>query len=137
MNKENLTKLNGATFDFQLSPIQKTFTKNFKNVFFDLNSATLLTNSNVELNALVEYLQNTLNATILIEGHTDNTGNANANMLLSNNRAEAIAQFLMNKGIDKNRITTKGYGSTKPIAENITEQGRTQNRRTSFTITLL
>ena len=137
LNKENLTKLNGATFDFQLSPIQKTFTKNFKNVFFDLNSATLLTNSNVELNALVEYLQNTLNATILIEGHTDNTGNANANMLLSNNRAEAIAQFLMNKGIDKNRITTKGYGSTKPIAENITEQGRTQNRRTSFTITLL
>ena len=102
-----------------------------------MNSATLLTNSNVELNALVEYLQNTLNATILIEGHTDNTGNANANMLLSNNRAEAIAQFLMNKGIDKNRITTKGYGSTKPIAENITEQGRTQNRRTSFTITLL
>jgi outer membrane protein OmpA-like peptidoglycan-associated protein len=137
LNKENLTKLNGATFDFQLSPIHKTFTKNFKNVFFDLNSATLLTNSNVELNALVEYLQNTLNATILIEGHTDNTGNANANMLLSNNRAEAIAQFLMNKGIDKNRITTKGYGSTKPIAENITEQGRTQNRRTSFTITLL
>jgi outer membrane protein OmpA-like peptidoglycan-associated protein/tetratricopeptide (TPR) repeat protein len=136
LNKENLTKLNGATFDFQLNPIQKTFTKNFKNVFFDLNSATLLKNSNVELNALVEYLQNTSNATILIEGHTDNTGNDNANMLLSTKRAEAISQFLVMKGIDKNRITTKGYGSTKPIAENITEQGRTQNRRTSFTISL-
>lgn len=136
LNKENLTKLNGATFDFQLNPIQKTFTKNFKNVFFDLNSATLLKNSNVELNALVEYLQNTSNATILIEGHTDNTGNDNANMLLSTKRAEAIAQFLVMKGIDKNRITTKGYGSTKPIADNITEQGRTQNRRTSFTISL-
>ena len=136
LNKENLTELNGATFDFQLAPIQKTFSKNFNNVFFDLNSATLLKNSNVELNALVEYLQNTPTASILIEGHTDNSGNANANMILSTKRAESIAQFLIDKGIGKNRITSKGFGSTKPIADNISEQGRAQNRRTSFTITL-
>lgn len=136
LNKENLTELNGAIFDFQLAPIQKTFSKNFNNVFFDLNSATLLKTSNVELNALVEYLQNTPTASILIEGHTDNSGNANSNMLLSTKRAESIAQFLINKGIDKNRITSKGFGSTKPIADNISEQGRAQNRRTSFTITL-
>jgi outer membrane protein OmpA-like peptidoglycan-associated protein len=136
LKKDKLIELNGATFNFQLNPIQKSFSKIFNNVFFDLNSATLLKNSNIELNALVEYLQNTATATILIEGHTDNTGNANANMQLSTKRAEAIAQFLISKGIDKNRITTKGYGSTKPIADNNTEPGRTQNRRTSFTISL-
>jgi outer membrane protein OmpA-like peptidoglycan-associated protein/tetratricopeptide (TPR) repeat protein len=136
LNKEKLNELNGANYDFKLNPILKNFTKNFKNVFFEVNSANLLKNSNVELDALVEYLENTAKATILIEGHTDNTGNANTNLILSNKRAESIAQFLINKGIDKNRINTKGYGSTKPIADNITEQGRTQNRRTSFTITL-
>ncbi len=136
LNKEKLNELNGASYDFKLNPILKSFTKNFKNVFFEVNSANLLKNSNVELDALVEYLENTANATILIEGHTDNSGNANANLILSTKRAESIARFLINKGIDKNRITSKGFGSTKPIAENISEQGRAQNRRTSFTITL-
>ena len=136
INKKYLYSIKGSTIPFNLNPIVNQFTKNFNNVFFETNAATLLSNSNVELNALVNYLQASPKATILIEGHTDNTGLATNNLLLSSKRAESIAQYLMNKGILSTRITTKGLGDSKPIADNNTEKGRAQNRRTSFTITL-
>ena len=136
INKKYLDSIKGSTIPFNLNPIVNQFTKNFNNVFFETNAATLLSNSNVELNALVNYLQASPKATILIEGHTDNTGLATNNLLLSSKRAESIAQYLMNKGILSTRITTKGLGDSKPIADNNTEKGRAQNRRTSFTITL-
>ncbi|MEN9381917.1 MAG: hypothetical protein RI940_798, partial [Bacteroidota bacterium] len=136
INKKYLDSIKGSTIPFNLNPIVNQFTKNFNNVFFETNAATLLSNSNVELNALVNYLQATPKATILIEGHTDNTGLAANNLLLSSKRAESIAQYLINKGIPSTRITTKGLGDTKPIADNNTDKGRAQNRRTSFTITL-
>ena len=136
INKKYLDSIKGSTIPFNLNPIVNLFTKNFNNVFFETNAATLLSNSNVELNALVNYLQASPKATILIEGHTDNTGLATNNLLLSSKRAESIAQYLMNKGILSTRITTKGLGDSKPIADNNTEKGRAQNRRTSFTITL-
>jgi outer membrane protein OmpA-like peptidoglycan-associated protein len=65
-----------------------------------------------------------------------NTGDANKNKILSLGRAKSIAQFLMEHKIQAQRITTIGYGDTKPIASNDTEQGRQQNRRTSFTISI-
>ena len=136
INKKYLDSIKGSTIPFNLNPIVNQFTKNFNNVFFETNAATLLSNSNVELNALLNYLQASPKATILIEGHTDNTGLATNNLLLSSKRAESIAQYLMNKGILSTRITTKGLGDSKPIADNNTEKGRAQNRRTSFTITL-
>jgi outer membrane protein OmpA-like peptidoglycan-associated protein len=136
LNKMYLDKIQGETIPFNLNPIIKQFSKNFNNVFFETNAATLLSNSNVELNALVNYLQATPKASILIEGHTDNTGQASNNLILSTKRAESIAQYLINKGISNSRISTKGLGDTKPIADNNTEKGRAQNRRTSFTITL-
>jgi OOP family OmpA-OmpF porin len=79
---------------------------------------------------------NTKNATILIEGHTDNTGTVAQNNLLSLQRAESILQYLVSKGIRANRIQAKGLGSSMPIADNTTAAGRAKNRRTSFTITL-
>jgi outer membrane protein OmpA-like peptidoglycan-associated protein len=78
----------------------------------------------------------TPNATILIEGHTDNTGSPAQNNLLSQQRAISIAKYLIEKGITAMRIQTKGLGSTQPIADNTNEAGRAKNRRTSFTITL-
>ncbi len=136
MTADSIKVLNGKTVEFELAPIQKVFTKNFKNVFFNINSAQLQSRSNNELNALVAYLKNNPTATILIEGHTDNTGSDSLNQTLSSKRAEAIAAYLIHKGIDLNLIYTKGYGASKPIADNTTEVGRAQNRRTSFTITL-
>jgi outer membrane protein OmpA-like peptidoglycan-associated protein len=136
LSKDSLNQMTGTTQYFNLSPIQNKFTKDFKNVFFEINAAQLKVASNIELDALVNYLASSPNATILIEGHTDNTGSELANINLSEKRANAIAQYLIFKGIDKNRIASKGYGSSKPIADNNTVNGRAQNRRSSFTITI-
>jgi outer membrane protein OmpA-like peptidoglycan-associated protein len=126
----------GKTFDFALAPIEKIFTKTFNQVYFESNAAVLQAISYVELDALVRYLKTAKNAQILIEGHTDNTGLAAQNNFLSLQRANAIANYLQQKGIESNRIFTKGLGSSQPIADNKTVEGRAKNRRTSFTITL-
>ena len=126
----------GKTFDFALTPIEKIFTKTFNQVYFETSSAVLQTISSVELDALVSYLKTTLNAQILIEGHTDNTGTSAQNNLLSLQRANAIGDYLQQKGIAANRIQRKGLGASIPIADNNTAAGRAKNRRTSFTITL-
>ena len=136
ITKDNILQLAGSNQYFNLNPIQNKFTKEFKNVFFEVNAAQLTRASHIELDALVNYLETSSNALIFIEGHTDNTGNESTNLSLSEKRANAIAQYLISNGIAKERITTKGYGSSKPIADNNTLAGRAQNRRTSFTITL-
>lgn len=133
---DSVKAMAGKTFDFALSPIEKIFTKTFNQVFFETNSAILQKSSSVELDALVGYLKTTLTAQILIEGHTDNTGVTAQNNLLSLQRADAIAHYLEQKGIEPKRISTKGLGATSPIADNNTAAGRAKNRRTSFTITL-
>ena len=71
---------------------------------------------------------------IEISGHTDNVGKDDYNMTLSENRAKSVRQWLIDKGINTQRIVAKGYGKTKPIADNSTEEGRQQNRRTEFKI---
>lgn len=134
---DSVKAMSGKTFKFSLTPIEKVFTKTFNQVYFETNSAKLQAISSVELDALATYLKSTLNATILIEGHTDNTGSVAQNQLLSLQRANAIANYLQQMGIASTRIQTKGLGDTMPIAENTTAAGRAKNRRTSFTITLL
>lgn len=133
---DTVKAMSGKTFSFALAPIEKVFSKTFNQVFFETNSAKLQILSGVELDALATYLKTTLNANILIEGHTDNTGTVAQNNLLSLQRANAIAQYLIQKGIADKRILTKGLGATIPIADNNTAAGRAKNRRTSFTITL-
>lgn len=133
---DSVKAMAGKTFNFALTPIEKVFTKIFNQVYFESSSAKLQSISSVELDALVTYLTNTKNATILIEGHTDNTGSVAQNNLLSLQRAESIMQYLVSKGIGGNRIQAKGLGSSMPIADNTTVAGRAKNRRTSFTITL-
>ena len=103
---------------------------------FANNSAQLLPGAEKELDPLVAYLISQSSSTILIEGHTDNIGSALKNKNLSLSRAKTIEQYLIAHHITSNRISTIGYGDTKPIANNDTEQGRQQNRRTSFTITI-
>jgi len=71
---------------------------------------------------------------IQIEGHTDNIGNASDNMKLSENRAKAVVNYLVSKNISITRLTAKGFGATKPIADNSTEEGRAQNRRTELKV---
>ena len=106
-----------------------------RNVFFDFDKSTLKKESEVELNKLADYLTSNKGIKIEIGGHTDNQGSESYNERLSNDRAKAVYEYLVNKGINSNRMTYKGYGMSKPIATNETEEGRALNRRTEFTIT--
>jgi len=72
--------------------------------------------------------------TIQIEGHTDNQGSATYNKGLSQRRAEAVVAYLVGKGIDKSRLSARGFGLEKPIADNHTEEGRAKNRRVVFAV---
>jgi outer membrane protein OmpA-like peptidoglycan-associated protein len=105
-----------------------------KNIFFDVNKFELKKESMPELNKLLSYLKSSATVRIEVSGHTDNTGDKKANLLLSENRAKSVYDFLIKAGIPAARLTYKGYGDTKPVADNSTEEGKSQNRRTEFTI---
>jgi outer membrane protein OmpA-like peptidoglycan-associated protein len=100
-----------------------------KNVLFETNEAMLLQSSFSELDATVSHLMQNPGLKIEVSGHTDNKGNEIQNVKLSEARAKAVADYLISKKVDPVRITYKGHGSQKPVAENTTEEGRKQNRR--------
>jgi len=101
--------------DAPLIPINALGTEvSLKNVFFDLDSYNLRTKSYVELNNLVDHLNNNPNMKIELQGHTDAQGNAAHNLELSKNRAKAVMNYLITKGIDKSRLDSEGYGESKP-----------------------
>ena len=105
-----------------------------KNVFFQTGKYTLLDISIVELDKVVEMMQHHPTLRIELGGHTDNVGNAAANQKLSEQRAKAVYDYLVQHGIAAGRLSYKGYGQTQPVADNSTADGRRQNRRTVFTI---
>lgn len=105
-----------------------------RNIFFDFNQSTLQPESFIELDYLVEFLNNNKEIKIEISGHTDNQGSDEINDKLSLERAQSVYNYVVSKGISPERLTYKGYGKRKPIAENDTEEGRAQNRRTEITI---
>ncbi|MGV6860645.1 MAG: OmpA family protein [Putridiphycobacter sp.] len=105
-----------------------------RNIFFDTGKSTLRPESNAELDRLVKLLKDVPSLKIELSGHTDNTGSASGNQKLSQDRAQAVVNYLVSKGISKGRLTAKGYGSSKPVASNNTAEGRQQNRRTEFEI---
>jgi outer membrane protein OmpA-like peptidoglycan-associated protein len=105
-----------------------------RNVFFETGSYELLTESIVELQKLIDFLNLNKTVGIEIEGHTDNVGTELMNLKLSELRAKEVYDFLANKGIDRNRMQFKGYGFSKPVSSNETAEGRTLNRRTEFVI---
>jgi flagellar motor protein MotB len=106
-----------------------------KNVFFETDQYDLKPQSMTELNKLVQLLMQNPSMSIAIEGHTDNVGSENHNLELSENRAKAVYNYLVAEGISDQRLEFKGYGESKPLATNDTEQGRADNRRTAFRVT--
>lgn len=104
------------------------------NIFYDFNKATLRPESEAELDRLYKLLNENPTLKIEISGHTDNVGSATYNQKLSESRAKAVVDYLFDKGIDKTRLTFRGYGFNRPVAKNDTEEGRQQNRRTEFEI---
>ncbi len=102
------------------------------NIHFESSKYDLKPASYPELDRLTLYLLENEKLKLFIYGHTDNLGDANANQRLSEDRASEVARYLIQKGITQNRIWTKGFGSTQPIADNSTEAGRQKNRRVAF-----
>jgi outer membrane protein OmpA-like peptidoglycan-associated protein len=98
-------------------------------ILFDLDKATLKQESEKQLNPMVTLMIRHPELKLEIQGHTDDQGKDDYNMKLSKNRAETVSSYLQLFGIDKKRLVTKGYGESKPIASNDTEEGRAQNRR--------
>lgn len=124
---------NSEHIDIYLEPIKKGKKFVLSNIFFDFDSDRLKEESNAELNQLTAFLKNNSRLKIEISGHTDNVGNDEYNLELSENRANAIFDYLK-QFIDPNRMTYKGYGSELPVSSNDSEQGRSQNRRCEIEI---
>jgi K(+)-stimulated pyrophosphate-energized sodium pump len=102
---------------------------------FDTGRAGLRSGSEAELNTLASILNNCQNVHVTIAGYTDSTGNADANMQLSRNRADTVVAALANKGVPRDRMAAEGFGEQNPIADNSTAEGRARNRRVALLVT--
>lgn len=103
-----------------------------KNILFNVNSDVISDASYIPLNELIVLLSSHSTASLIIEGHTDATGSAKLNKQLSQRRAESVLRYLVEKGIDRSRLSAIGYGSERPIASNATKEGQAINRRVAL-----
>ena len=120
--------------DVPLHKIEVNKTMVLKNVFFATDKFDLESKSKIELDKLVSFLNKNKTLKIELGGHTDNVGSKSSNQILSENRAKSVYDYLVEKGVSIERLTAKGYGDANPIADNATEKGRAENRRTEFKI---
>jgi len=102
-------------------------------VLFDFNSAEIKPEAYPMLDEASDILKENPELNVEIDGHTDSIGPADYNMKLSERRANIVMEYFISKGIDANRLTIKGFGSTKPAASNDTQEGRAKNRRVELT----
>jgi outer membrane protein OmpA-like peptidoglycan-associated protein len=105
-----------------------------KSIFFITGSAELKSNSFRGLDEIIRIMRENPDMKLTIEGHTDDVGTDENNQRLSDNRAEAVKTYIVNKGITEERISAKGFGESKPIVSNASPAGRTQNRRVELTL---
>ncbi len=137
---ENFSLIGSATpskpfvKNIPLKPIRIGETVVLKNIFFDTDKFILKDESLIELQKLLGLLQRNPKLKIEISGHTDNIGSAEHNLELSRNRASAVYNYLIQKGIAGSRLTFAGYGFNQPIDDNTRETGRANNRRTEFKV---
>jgi outer membrane protein OmpA-like peptidoglycan-associated protein len=118
----------------EIKPIEVGEAYRINDIKFSTNSFEITPRIMSVLNEFIDFLTVNDNLKIAINGYTDNVGNANDNLLLSENRAKAVYDYLLLEDIEPNRLTSKGFGQANPIAKNDTEKGRAKNRRTEFVI---
>jgi outer membrane protein OmpA-like peptidoglycan-associated protein len=131
----SISKYTEIEKDLFLVPIEVGETMQLNNVFFEQGKPILKSQSFPELDRLVQIMVENPSIKIELAGHTDNVGNKDALMKLSQDRVLAVKAYLEKKGIKKDRVDGKGYGSTQPIAPNTNESDRQRNRRVEFKIT--
>ena len=120
--------------DIEMRPIEIGEIIRLNNIFFDFNESTLRPESYMELERVIKLLNENPNIEIELSGHTDNVGSDEYNIELSLNRARAVAEHIVLKGVNSQRIISKGYGKQSPVSSNDSEEGRQLNRRVEFTI---
>ena len=98
-------------------------------IHFDTGKAAILPDSGKVLGAVLKLLQDNADLKLHVEGHTDNVGAKAANQVLSQKRAQAVVGWLITNGVDPSRLTAQGFGDSKPVADNSTDEGRAKNRR--------
>ena len=103
-------------------------------ILFDTNSANLRAASEADITKMAAILQKYADTNVLVEGHTDNSGSDAINQPLSERRAQAVAASTIAKGVSSSRITTQGYGSSQPVGDNATAEGKQANRRVEIAI---
>ncbi|MDR1793440.1 MAG: OmpA family protein [Bacteroidales bacterium] len=123
-----------GSVDFDLQEVQKGIPYKIHDIYFETNSFDLTEASKKVLDILIEFLKDNPAINIEIQGHTDNVGTYQSNLVLSENRAKSVYQYLQSEYIAANRLKYKGYSDTQPVADNKTEEGRAKNRRTVFVI---
>ena len=129
------TNPNDASDDYLLKPKQQILSEiALEGIEFKSGSAQILSSSETVLNKVVKILSDNPTVKVEIQGHTDNTGAPEKNMILSTERAASVKKYLVNNGIADFRLTIKGYGANQPVASNDTEEGKQKNRRIAFII---
>jgi len=126
--------------DFHLEPIKVTpiaenASVTLNNVFFDFDKTALKPESFPELNRIVKIMKERATMEIELDGHTDSVGSDDYNLDLSERRAKAVAKYLIDQGVDKERVKVMYFGESKPVDDNATKEGRKKNRRVEFKIT--
>lgn len=122
------------TKDIYLKPIEIGTTVRLNNIFFDFDKTTLKSESFVELDKVVDFLTSNSSLEIEISGHTDSKGSDDYNLNLSQGRAQAVVDYLIEHGVDSYRLVARGYGETVPLESNDTDEGRAFNRRVEFKV---
>jgi outer membrane protein OmpA-like peptidoglycan-associated protein/tetratricopeptide (TPR) repeat protein len=117
-----------------MKPIQVGMSYRLNDIYFDFNSVDLLPESMAVIDEFYRFLLDNPTLKISIQGHTDDVGSGEDNLLLSENRAKAVFEQLIKRGINVDRLSYKGFGESKPVSDNDTEDGRARNRRTEFVI---
>lgn len=120
--------------DLYLLPIEKGEAIRLNNIFFEFNKADLMSESFNELDRLYDILKDNPKISIEIGGHTDDQGSDQYNQKLSESRAQSVINYLIEKGISKNRLTAVGYGKTAPVVPNDNDENRAYNRRVEFKV---
>jgi outer membrane protein OmpA-like peptidoglycan-associated protein len=120
--------------NFKVQPIEVGTLVQMKNVLFYMGTTRLLEESYGELNVVIAFLKDNPKVEIELEGHTDNRGDSKKNLVLSQQRVEVIKKYLVSKGISSRRLKGKGFGDSRPVATNDTEESRKLNRRVEFLI---
>lgn len=120
--------------NLETAPIKAGSTVTLYNVFFEFAKATLEKESFLELDRMIGVMNKNPNMAIEVQGHTDNVGSDAVNMRLSEQRADAVRNYFLEKGISADRVKSTGMGESKPIASNETTEGQAKNRRVEFIV---